>query len=165
MPRVCTICGHKKRAEIDEAIVQGEAIRRIAAQYRLSPSALQRHKDGHIPPVLAKAHEAAEVARADGLLGMLQDLETDARRIGEKAEKKKDLRTALAAIRELVRIVELTAKLRGELAQEGQTTINMLVADPGWLEIRTRIVEALEPYPEARLAVVSAMELENQEDS
>ncbi len=155
MPRVCKVCGHKKRAEIDEAIIRGESIRGIAKRYGFSPASMQRHKE-HIPPVLAKAHEAQEVVRADDLLGKLAGLEEDARRIGQKAENKKDLRTALSAVRELSRIIELLARLRGEI-QENQVTVNVLAGNPEWLMIRGRIMEALEPFPEARRAVVDAL--------
>ena len=55
-----------------------------------------------------------------------------------------DLRTALAGIRELVRIVELTAKMIGELDERPQ--VNVLVA-PGWLQVRAALLDALRQYP------------------
>ena len=51
---------------------------------------------------------------------------SDAKRIAGAAEGANDLRTALAGVRELTRIVELLAKLRGEL-REG-TTVNVTTA-------------------------------------
>ena len=58
-----------------------------------------------------------------------QNLEVDARRIAAKAEKGQDLRTAIVATRELTRIVELLAKLRGE-PQQPQQVINVQVLAP-----------------------------------
>ena len=99
---------------------------------------------------MVQAHAAEEVARADTLIGQLLTLQADARRIGKKAEDTGDLRTALAGVRELVRIVELTAKLIGEL--DGRPQVNVLVA-PEWLRVRAALLEALRPYPAARQAV------------
>ena len=50
--------------------------------------------------------------------------------------------------------IELQAKLIGELDDRPQ--VNLLVA-PQWLELRVQILAALQPYPEARLAVAEAL--------
>jgi len=50
--------------------------------------------------------------------------------------------------------LELVAKLIGELQQEG--TVNIILA-PEWVEMRTVILTALVPYPDARLAVAHAL--------
>jgi hypothetical protein len=87
-------------------------------------------------------------------MGKASALEVDARRLLSKAEAEGELRTSVAAVREVIRIVELLAKLSGELKE--QATVNVLVL-PEWHEIRTRILDALAPYPEARLAVARAL--------
>ncbi len=48
----------------------------------------------------------------------------------------------------------MQARLLGEL-QDG-TTVNLLVL-PAWQELRTTILMALVPYPEARAAVAMAL--------
>lgn len=155
MSRTCTICAHSQRHEIDEVLLAGRGLRDIADRFSVSKSALFRHKNAHIPATLAKAQDAAEAARAEDLLGQLAYLQAEAHRIGAKAEASGDLRTALSGIRELVRIIELMAKLRGEL-QEGQT-INVLVL-PEWLTIRSVLMESLAAYPQARIDVAGALE-------
>ncbi len=154
MPRVCTICVHKERGAIDDALISGDSLRNIAKQFRLTAAAVNRHKSEHLPETLVKANEASEVARADDLLTRLEKLTTEARTIKNKAEKTGDYRTALSGIRELVRIVELLAKLRGELNEAPQ--VNVLLA-PQWLEVRAVLISALAPYPEAKAAVASAL--------
>lgn len=52
MPRRCTICDHPTREAIDQALVAGQPLRDIAGHYRLSKSALARHKESHAPPAL-----------------------------------------------------------------------------------------------------------------
>jgi hypothetical protein len=119
MPRTCTICNHAQRNEIDRALLAGEAFRNIAQRVSVSPTALFRHQQ-HIPTALAKANDAALVAHGDDLLAQLGELTAEAQRIKQKAEAAGDYRTALAAVRELCRIVELVAKLRGELDERAQ---------------------------------------------
>jgi len=54
MPRHCTVCHHPRREAIDVAVVAGGSLRDIAGQFRISKSALARHKGNHIPAALAK---------------------------------------------------------------------------------------------------------------
>jgi hypothetical protein len=154
MSRVCTVCASGQHAAIDLAIVNGMPNRRVAAQFKVSEQAVRRHQADHLPTTLTQAQAAEEVAQADGLLGQLAMLQADARRIGKKAEDTGELRTALASIRELVRIVELTAKMIGELDERPQ--VNVLVA-PEWLQVRAALLEALRPYPDARQAVAARL--------
>ena len=75
-------------------------------------------------------------------------------RIATKAEEMGDLRTALAGVRELTRIVELMAKLRGEIEQK---EINIYL-NPEWIKLRAVIINVLEPYPDARLKLAEVLE-------
>jgi hypothetical protein len=72
MPRVCTVCAHAGREAIDAALVAEEPLRNIAERFGTSATALHRHKAEHVPAALAKAKEAEEVARADGLLAQVR---------------------------------------------------------------------------------------------
>lgn len=154
MPRVCTVCTHADRPAIDQALVAGESFRNVSERFGTSATALFRHKAEHLPAALVQAQAAEQVARADDLLSQLLSLQADARRIGKKAEDAGDLRTALAGVRELVRIVELTAKLVGELDERPQVT---LTTAPEWLLVRAALLEALRPYPAARAAVAARL--------
>lgn len=74
-----------------------------------------------------------------------------------------ELRTAdprelvLKAARRLEAELQLIARLLGELAEPQQNTVNVLVASPEWIATRAAILQALEPYPDARAAVVEAL--------
>src|SRR5215211_4515073 len=157
MPRSCTICTHPDRTAIDEALVAGELTGKLAGRYRtIDERALRRHRSNHLPAKLVMARAAEEVAQADDLLGAVQDLQARTLAILEAAEGSREHRTALAAIREARSNLELLAKLLGEL-DERPTTVNLLVS-PEWLELRAVIVGALEPYSDARGAVLKALE-------
>lgn len=122
MPRTCTVCGHTKRNEIDQALLAGEPLRNIAERVSLSVASLFRHK-AHLSETLKKSRAAAEVSRADSLLDQLERLKEDARRIQQKAEAAKDFRGALGGVRELTRLLELAARLSGELNERPETKI------------------------------------------
>lgn len=151
MPRRCSICTHPEKEAINKALIDGhEAFRPIAARFGLSKSALIRHKRSHLPATLALAQDAHEAAQGDDLLAQLEGLRKEAHAIKDLALGDSEYRTALTGIRELVRIVELMAKVRGELAQEGTVTIKLSAE---WIELRTIILQALGPFPDARLAL------------
>ncbi|MBF0627846.1 MAG: hypothetical protein HQL91_06460 [Magnetococcales bacterium] len=147
MARPCSVCTHKARNAIDKGLVAGEPFRALERQFGVSRDALRRHKGEHIPAVIAQAQKAVEVARGDSLLEHLETLRKDANTIKKKAEEAKSYGAAIMAIRESVRILELMAKLQGEL-QEGHT-VNVLVT-PEWVSLRQTILETLDPFPEAK---------------
>jgi len=156
MPRVCTVCTHPQRQVIDEALIAGAGLRDIAGRFGLSKSALERHKANHLPASLAQAKEAAEVAQADDLLGELRKLQRITLGLLSKAYSAGDLRTAVSAVGQARGNLELFGKLLGQLDERAQ--VNILVASPEWLTLRARILQTLEPYPEARLALAAALE-------
>lgn len=157
MPRRCTVCAHPEVEEINRALVTGEPYRSVANRYEsLSQAAVQRHQENHLPATLARAKEAEEASRADELLRQVRALQSKTLSILLKAEGTGDLRTALGAIREARGNIELLAKLQGELIGE-RPVVNLLIS-PEWLELRAVIVGALEPHPDARGAVLQAIE-------
>lgn len=115
MPRTCTACSHPHRDDIDRLLLEGTPLRNIAKQFSLSAAGLFRHNQ-HISATLASSRKEAEILRADGLLEHLNHLTAEAARLKEKAEKIKDYRTALAGVREMSRLLELTIRV----AIEGQ---------------------------------------------
>ena len=154
MPRRCTVCTHKKRDDIDQALVARQPFRAIARQHGVSKDALIRHHDDHVPAALVKAQEATEAAQADNLLAQVTDLRDRAIDILDTAVATDDLRVALGAIREARGCLELLGKLAGQL-QDGPT-VNILVSAE-WRGLQTVILKALEPHAAARLAVAEAL--------
>jgi len=154
MPRPCTVCTHKDVENINKRLLGGEIYRTIADDTGLSETALKRHKAEHIPNAAAKAAKAVEVAKADGLLEDIKGLREKAMGILQKAEESGDLKTALLGIREARGCLELLAKVEGQLNDRSQ--INILI-NPEWIQLRTLIINSLEPYPKAKEAVISAL--------
>ena len=92
----------------------------------IAKSALHRHKQ-HLPAALMKAKVAQEISRADNLVEDLQRLAAEANRLKNKAEKAGEVRTAIAALREITRLIELRAKIAGELKESQVNVLNVRI--------------------------------------
>lgn len=233
MPRVCTICTHPQRVEIDKAIVAGESIQTIANRFPVSAQAVKRHRDSHLVDQLVRAaertggvvlpasvqtpemqaiqetadldvmtelkwifhfmHKLAQACddwltdptqperydlspRAHEINVVYEDIVYDEEGNGHTKKGKARLSDLLAIAREpdpdraftlvetktadprklivataerLHAQIELLAKLVGELDER---PINVVML-PGWTTFRTALLEALAPYPEAKVAV------------
>ncbi len=156
MPRECTVCGHDLSHESNVALVQpGASNRRIASQFGVTERAIRNHRTEHLPELLLKASAAVEVAAADDLLAEVRGLQARTLAILEASEETNEHRIALAAIREALTNLELLAKLLGEL--DDRPVVNLTVS-PEWLELRAVIVGVLDTHPDARGAVLRALE-------
>ena len=160
MPRRCTVCMHEDRDSIDKALVRGQSYRTIATQYALSTSAVNRHAHAHLPETLTKAHEIKESAHADALTDRIERLITQSERLLEYGQSEKQGRDWAAGLRELRKSFELLARVSGELDERPQ--IN-LIATEQWIELRTVILQALVPYPDAKKAIVEALNADTTE--
>ena len=155
MPRSCTICSHPSRDAIEDAFIAGTPKRRIASHYGVSERAVRYHTREHLPALLALARDAERAARADSLLDRIEILQSRTLAILEVTEETGEHRTALAAIREARSNLELIGEVTRELNRA--PTLNLSL-HPEYVEARTLIVQALEPYPQAKEAVVRALE-------
>ncbi len=154
MSRRCTVCQHRKRTEIEREIVSGTPLKHLAKLFTLSRMSLTRHRDHHLPRVLVQAKEAESMTHASDLAQRLEALLDDAQRIRAQAEKAHDYRAALLGVRDMARINELLLEVRGELNRKPQ--VNVILPNQ-WINIRTAILFALDPFPEARTAVAQAL--------
>ena len=125
MGRRCSVCGHPDREAIDRAIVGGEPCRAVAARSSLSPDAVERHAQHHLPAAIAKAREAVEVAHGEELFGQVREqqaraevLYSEAAAILHRAKRRKEgglaleaIRTAAATLKEARQQIELLARL------------------------------------------------------
>jgi len=108
---------HAKTVKINRDLIAGATYRNIAKQYRISITAIVRHKS-HIAKAIAR-HEAnaesKEVAQAGTLLDRLRDVHRVTSEVLSEARESNDNTTALRAIARLEKQIELEARLLGEL--------------------------------------------------
>jgi hypothetical protein len=165
MAAKCSVCVHSNRAEIELALARRLGLKTLAKRYGLSPPALSRHTKNHMPPQLKKtlaatARRPSELdldnLRKDESEGLLQTaLNLRARMYSQldQAEEQGDLRAAASLDDRILDSLTFTAKLLGDLSTHSQTTINQLVVSPQYLELRSALIRALQPFPDARKAV------------
>ena len=139
---ICSICRHRKRAEIDRAVLDKVSLRTIAQQYGTSAAVLCRHKP-HIATEVMQVKQSQEQARAGGLaeyfeafLERAETLEAAVLAVLKEAQQSKDRTGTLAAVREAVNLAkemrahrELLAKGIGELREQhigDNLTINVV---------------------------------------
>ena len=152
MPRTCSICSHEHRDAMEDAFIAGQAKRRIASQYGVSERAVRYHMREHLPALLALARDAERAARADTLLDRLEALQSQTLAILDAPE---DQRTALAAVAQARRNLELIAELTQELDRHGTVNLELTLE---WQEVKAVLVNTLASYPEAQQAVFNALE-------
>jgi hypothetical protein len=133
MARVCTICNHHRRDSVDKLLLRGEQLKAVSRRYSVSEDALGRHKK-HMQLVIAKAAavvEQKELAYGSALLEEIGRIKADAERLQLESERRRDVRAALRAIHERLAVVELEAKLSGQI-ETGQknVTINLQTVSP-----------------------------------
>jgi recombinational DNA repair protein RecR len=152
VPRTCSICSHEHRDAMEDAFIVGQAKRRIASQHGVSERAVRYHMREHLPALLALARDAERAARADTLLDRMEALQRQTLAILDAPE---DQRTALAAIAQARRNLELIAEITEQLDRRGTVNLELTVE---WQEVKAVLVNTLASYPEAQQAVFNALE-------
>jgi DNA-binding transcriptional ArsR family regulator len=122
MSRKCSICNHDRRHEIEHALLRGEPHRTIAQQFTIPRGAVARHLK-HVSTALTQARKLREIEDGKSILIQLRELKIQAENLRVRADRAGDYRSALVAVREMTRLVELEARLTGELAERPETKI------------------------------------------
>ncbi|MFA5346928.1 MAG: hypothetical protein WC294_02230 [Methanoregula sp.] len=131
MTRLCSICTHKKLQEINAELAIETTYREISHKFKVSKSALNRHRQ-HLPvPLIAaaqrlKVEEAAAATTGDpDVLTQVKDLNTRATRILNDCEKDKDRHHEIAAMREARGLLELQSRLMGQIGPSTAVQVNI----------------------------------------
>ena len=128
MSRKCSICNHDRRQEIEHSLLRGESHRAVAQQFTVPRGAVARHLE-HVSTALTQARKLKEVEDGRSILVQLRELNLRAEQLRARADRAGDYRTALLALREIARLVELEARLTGELNEKPETKIVNLTLD------------------------------------
>ena len=161
MPPSCTVCQHENVLGIEAELAKKTPIRRIVAKYGASEGSIRRHRENCMKEKMAIAKVNAEKELETSCLPVIQQLRMLQESTLEILRGAKDEYISLKASSEVRKNLELMARLTGEISPNGVTVgvgINLtLETSPEWADVQRRMVEALEPYPEARAAVVAAL--------
>jgi hypothetical protein len=157
MGRPCAVCTSDRQSEIEVALTSGRSFVKIAADFPgIGRMALQRHKREHLQGALVAVRQARTLAGATALVDRLEAMVGRVESLLIGAENRGNVGQALSAVREWRATVELLAKVTGELDTRPVIAVNVL-ADPTWLRVRGVMLEVLQSFPEARLAVADGL--------
>jgi hypothetical protein len=152
--RLCTICTHPDRHTIDREIVAGTPYRRIASQFSVTEISVRRHRDNHLSETLRQGHEEGQEVHRLDVAQQLRDINEATMRVLVDARQSGEADLVLRAVDRVLKQLELQAKLLGDLDTQPQVNI---ILSPKWIVLRGVIVEALIPWPDARIAVADAI--------
>jgi transposase-like protein len=160
-PTSCSVCADAEHFAIGVAVRQGATYATIATRYGVDLEVLRRHALGCIPALLAQAGDLAArlapsvvLGKSGGVMADVEKLLQQAQQLVSDAAADPDPRRRAAAITAAKGVVELCAKMRGELAADLE---GRLAESEHWTALRDRILNALSDHPEALAAVVAAL--------
>ena len=122
-----TVCTGPDRQDIDRALVANQrSIRDIAQQYGLTPSAIERHKNGgHIADSILRAQGLRDAIAGDDLLAQARLLQEQA--FGALADAGKDKALVLKAIHQCRENIRLLGEVLGKLKPGGASATARVV--------------------------------------
>jgi hypothetical protein len=153
MPRRCTVCAHPERDTIERAVLARRPYRKIASQYGLTDVSIIRHRP-HLSEKILTSSRIAEITRADDLVDRLISLALETQAVLARAKEAGNDELVLKAVARAEKQLELQARLLGELKD---APVFNLIMSPEWAAVQAVLIEAVNPYPEARQALTSAL--------
>ena len=156
MAKTCSICRSKHSEAVTLELLRETPVREIGDKYGFASSTVQRHKQ-HTKqlPEIVQQQDVVEVKTA---LLQMRELERRADMIYQQAAEA-DPKLALQCLKEMRGIARTYAEITGELSKQATVThqhLHMHQA-PEWVSLRGQMLSALQPYPDAREALIKAI--------
>jgi hypothetical protein len=164
----CSICANDKhRVAIELGIVHGISAPVLAQRFSCSKHAITRHK-AHLSPAQRAALLSAtkpttidlaalQVTESEGLLHAVAAQRARLHNLAETAAGFGDIKGAVAAENSIQGNLALVAKLLGQLTTRIDVRHSSVLLTPDYLKLRSVLVQALKPYPQAAQAVSRAL--------
>jgi hypothetical protein len=164
----CTVCAHERRHQIEIGLVHGVAARVLGERFKLSKDAIHRHAANHLTPAMRAAILAAQkptaidldalrTSESEGILAQLVGQRARLLSHGDLALELGDVKACVAVESALTGNLTLVAKLLGQLVQHHDVRHTSILISPDYLRLRSTLVDALRPYPDAMRAVGAAL--------
>jgi len=164
----CKICQHPERAKIELGLANRVPANALARKFDASRDSIARHRKNHMPPQLVAALlatgkptvidlEQLRKSESEGLVQHLVAQRGYLYGLAKQAEDMGDLRAAIQAHGRINDTLALTGKLLGELVTHQSVSIQQLIVQPEYLQLRQALIQALRPFPDARHAVAEVL--------
>lgn len=152
----CQVCGHRDLAVLEERLHAGEPHARVARAFGLSRWSVDRHVREHLPPTPKAEVVEGHLVELQDLDGRLVSLEAVLTTAMDQAVRSGKTNNLVAAAREVRQTLMDLARLRGQLAEARPVVVNVL-AMPEVRDLASRLLVALQPWPDARQAAAQAL--------
>lgn len=166
MGRKSKIEAHPQSEEIIRRLASGEEYSKIVEDFPdIRYQDLDYYAQNKLPELLSKSNdlkaladeiEQADVHKGDTYLQLVTGLQKKALDALDQQDPTGDPKSWALVSREARGYLELLGKALDRIRDTPQMQVNIRV-NPEWIALRTTIIAALEPYPEARRAVVDAI--------
>jgi hypothetical protein len=167
-PGNCTVCSHKSRHQLEIGLAHGIAHNALARRFNVSADAVGRHATNHVSPAMRAAIltaqkpaaidlEALQASEQEGLLSQLVHQRARLQQHVSMAVDYGDVKAAVSAEGAITANLALVGKLLGMIVQRHDVRSTSLLVSPDYLKLRSALVDALRPYPEAGRAVGAAL--------
>jgi len=169
MGRRSKIEDHPQSEEIIRRLASGEEYSKIVEDYpNIRYQDLDYYARNKLPEILSKSNdlkaladeiERADIHRGDSYLQLIIGLQKKALDALDMQNAAADPKAWAAISREARGYLELLGRALSRIESQPQVTLQQvnIYDNPEWVELRTLIITALDPYPEARAAVVHAI--------
>ena len=154
----CSVCTHPDAAAINTELIRSVPVRDIAQRYGLGKSSVHYHGKNHLPRVvedganLLDEKKKEEMRAALDVVDQLRAANEATWQVFREAQEEGNRADRLWSIDRIQKQVTLQAKLLGDIGGS-KTEINILIAP----QVQQVILAALDPYPQARVAVAEAL--------
>ncbi len=166
MGRKSKIEAHPQSEEIISLLFNGTKNPEILRKYSgINEDDLDYYREKKLPEVLSKSKdlkaladeiESADIHKGDSYLQLVIGLQKKALDALEMQDASSDPKSWAMISREARGYLELLGRSLDRLRD--QPPINLtIINNPEWVDLRTVIIQALDPYPEAKGAVVLAI--------
>ncbi len=166
MGRKSKIEAHPQSEEIIRRLASGEEYSKIVEDYPdIRYQDLDYYAQNKLPAILSKSNdlkaladeiEQADIHKGDTYLQLVIGLQKKALDALEQQNAAADPKSWAMISREARGYVELMGKALDRIREAPPAQIT-IINNPEWVELRTVIIQALDPYPEAKEALVNAI--------
>jgi hypothetical protein len=164
----CTVCRHADRARIELLLARGASKRHVGDKFGLSHDAVWRHwRNQHVPEhvraglAIKALKPGAELEKlvTDESIGLLENLQRIRATLYGQFDAAADVgdrqSVAMLAAR-LHENLSIAARSTGELQKRMPGSVVNILMAPAYLDLRSALLRALRPYPDASRAVAEA---------
>jgi hypothetical protein len=164
----CSICKHKSRHQIEIGLANGISHSALARRFNVSADAVGRHAANHLTPAMRAAIltaqapssidlDALQTSESEGLLSQLVHQRARLQQHVATAIDFGDIKAAISAEGAITANLALVGKLLGMIVQRHDVRSTSLLVSPDYLRLRSTLIDALRPFPEAAKAVGAAL--------